>query len=36
MRLILEQQQPRLGLSIDFDSNLHCAGVDLLGLIEFV
>ena len=36
MRLILEEQQPRLGLSIDFDSNLHCAGVDLLGLIEFV
>ncbi len=32
--LVLEQQQPRLGLAVDVDLDLHRAGIDLLGLVE--
>ena len=34
VRLVLEHEEPILGLAVDVDLDLHRAGVDLLGLIE--
>ena len=34
VRLVFEKKQPRLDLSVDFDVDLHRAGVDLVGDVE--
>ena len=36
VRLVFEEQKPRLGHTVDLDIDFHRAGVYLLGLVETV